>query len=245
MALQSTYATSIPVGYAGMVANGETSNRISRVADEAIDFGQPVYRGANDHTCQGGTTQAFTATGANGTSAPAAATIGSITASAGAKAGVYNITCILGGATTTSKWQVEDPEGNDVGIATGNTAFSAAGIAFTITDAGTDPVVGEQFIITVVLTEDNSEGFLGISIADKTAKVSATSPDQYPQYGNVGILNRGAIWVTAGATVVAGDDVYWNPSTARFTKTTTHARIPGWKFDKAGTNGNLTLIVRR
>lgn len=51
--VQDTYATSIPVGYPGMVANGETSNRISRTCESAagIPFGAPVYRGAGDHGC--------------------------------------------------------------------------------------------------------------------------------------------------------------------------------------------------
>ena len=53
--VQSTYATDIPVGYPGMVANGETSNRISRTCEDAagIPFGAPVYRGAGDHGCTG------------------------------------------------------------------------------------------------------------------------------------------------------------------------------------------------
>ncbi len=53
--VQSTYPTAIPNGYPGMVANGETSNRISRTCEDAagIAFGAPVYRGANDHGCTG------------------------------------------------------------------------------------------------------------------------------------------------------------------------------------------------
>jgi len=51
--LQNSYTENQPLGYPGMVANGETSNRISRtVADAAgIAFGRPVYRGSQDHTC--------------------------------------------------------------------------------------------------------------------------------------------------------------------------------------------------
>lgn len=51
--LQTTYANTIAKGYAGMVANGETSNRISRTNEDSggIAFGAPVYRGSGDHGC--------------------------------------------------------------------------------------------------------------------------------------------------------------------------------------------------
>jgi hypothetical protein len=51
--LQTTYSNTIAKGYAGMVANGETSNRISRTIEDAagVGFGIPVYRGSGDHGC--------------------------------------------------------------------------------------------------------------------------------------------------------------------------------------------------
>lgn len=51
--LQTTYATTLANGYAGMIANGERSNRITRTNEDAngIGFGQPVYRGSGDHGC--------------------------------------------------------------------------------------------------------------------------------------------------------------------------------------------------
>jgi len=53
--LQTTYSNTIAHGYAGMVADGETSNRISRTIEDAagIGFGLPAYRGAGDHGCTG------------------------------------------------------------------------------------------------------------------------------------------------------------------------------------------------
>ena len=53
--VQNIFPTAIPVGYPGMVANGETSNRISRTCEDAagIAFGAPVWRGAGDHGCTG------------------------------------------------------------------------------------------------------------------------------------------------------------------------------------------------
>lgn len=51
--LQTSYATGPAKGYAGMVATGETSNRISRTVEDAagIGFGKPVYRGSGDRGC--------------------------------------------------------------------------------------------------------------------------------------------------------------------------------------------------
>ncbi|WP_069338337.1 structural cement protein Gp24 [Sphingobium yanoikuyae] len=50
---QDTYTDMLAPAYAGMVANGETSNRISRTCEDSagIPFGVPVYRGAGDHGC--------------------------------------------------------------------------------------------------------------------------------------------------------------------------------------------------
>jgi hypothetical protein len=51
--LQTSYGETIAAGYPGMVANGETSNRITRTCEDAagIPFGVPVYRGTGDHGC--------------------------------------------------------------------------------------------------------------------------------------------------------------------------------------------------
>lgn len=51
--VQSTYADNYAKGYPGMIANGETSNRISRTVEPAggAPFGAPLYRGTNDHGC--------------------------------------------------------------------------------------------------------------------------------------------------------------------------------------------------
>ena len=53
--VQSTYSTAIPNGYPGMVANGETSNRLTRSCEDAagLAFGAPCFRGATDHGCTG------------------------------------------------------------------------------------------------------------------------------------------------------------------------------------------------
>lgn len=53
--IQTSYATSYPAGYAGMVANGEESNRISRTVEDAagLAFGKAAFRGSGDHGVTG------------------------------------------------------------------------------------------------------------------------------------------------------------------------------------------------
>lgn len=243
--VQSTY-NDMRSGLPGLIANAENQNVITKTNSgaTAIAFGMPVIR-SGDHACVLASQETYEAESANGDTAPAGATMtANPTVSAGAKLGVYNITCIVGGATTTSKWLVEDPDGNQVGIATGNTEFSGGGLTFTITDSGADPVVGEQFTVTVTATSGTDDlDVLGIAVRDVSLDYADT--DTFVQYSSVPILTRGVVWVTAGETVEAGDDVYWNPSTSRFTDTDTHLALPGWKFEAASTNGSLVKIARR
>ncbi len=51
--IQDTYNNAPAKGYPGMVANGETSNRLSRTCEDAagIAFGRFVFRGAGDEGC--------------------------------------------------------------------------------------------------------------------------------------------------------------------------------------------------
>lgn len=51
--LQSTFGEDIPYGYAGMEADGELSNIVSRHLEgsTACEFGRPVYQGSNDRGC--------------------------------------------------------------------------------------------------------------------------------------------------------------------------------------------------
>jgi hypothetical protein len=53
--IQSAYATSYAEGFAGMLANGETQNRISRTIEDAagIAFGKAAFRGSGDHGVTG------------------------------------------------------------------------------------------------------------------------------------------------------------------------------------------------
>ncbi len=74
-------------------------------------------------------------------------TIGAVTLGAGAKEGVYRLTCIEP-ATNAGAFQVEDPDGIVIGVATVGVAFVGA-INFTIADGSTDFASGDQFTVTV------------------------------------------------------------------------------------------------
>jgi len=51
--VQNSYTDAPPIGFPGMIANGEASNRISRTVEDAagIAFGTAVFRGIGDHGC--------------------------------------------------------------------------------------------------------------------------------------------------------------------------------------------------
>lgn len=69
------------------------------------------------------------------------------TVNAGAKEGVYALTCIES-ATNAGAFQVEDPDGVTVGVATAGVEFAGV-LTFTIADGATDFVAGDRFTVTV------------------------------------------------------------------------------------------------
>lgn len=75
-------------------------------------------------------------------------TMGAITVSAGAKAGVYRLTITEPG-TNVGNFIVEDPDGLYVGQGDVAAAFSGGGLAFTLADGSTDFAAGDGFAITV------------------------------------------------------------------------------------------------
>lgn len=242
---QSTYSTTLPVGLAGQIANGETSNRISRTVESSagVGFGQPVFRGSGDHgVVIGGT---FAATGAGSAAASGNVGTGTITATpaitAGAKAGRYTI--ILLATSATAAYAVYDPDGLLVGhgnVATANTTIHGI-TTFTISNAGA-MTIGDTYYIDVTYTANVQ--FMGLTILSHSLQVLAGgTADLYAQHSTANIMTDGVMWVTAGASVTDGSDVYWNPATGRYTSTTTHIRIPNAKFDGDGTNGNLVKVA--
>lgn len=122
-----------------------------------------------------GTASAAAVAGNTGTG-----TIGAITVGAAAKPGAYRLTCIEP-ATDAGKFQVEDPDGIAVGVATVAVAFSGGGLGFTIADA-TDFVAGDAFVITVAAgsgkyVQIDDDGTTGIEDAAGILLVNTTAPD--------------------------------------------------------------------
>ncbi len=76
--------------------------------------------------------------------------MGSITVGDGAQAGIYRVVFVQA-VTNAGNFEVFDPAGRQVGNGVVGSVFTGGGISFTISDA-TDFVVGDKFLVTVVLT---------------------------------------------------------------------------------------------
>lgn len=240
---QTTYSDAPAIGLPGQIANEEKCNRISRSVESAagLEFGQPAFRGSGDHGCVVGGAFAATATSAALGTNTGNGTMGAVTVSAGAKQGDYVLTIIEPGANVGT-FVVNDPDGVQIGDGVVGTAFSAGGLAFTLADGATDFVAGDSFTISVTFTANKK--FLGLAILNRAvpAVVGATTQDHYPQNFAAALMTMGPMYVTAGASVADGDDVYWNPATKRYTNNTAHIRIPDCVFDTTGADGDIVEV---
>lgn len=239
---QTTYTEAPAKGLPGQVANEELCNKVSRTVESSagIAFGQPAFRGSGDHGIVIGGT--FAATGAGSEAAGNTGT-GVITdapaVAAGAKAGRYQ--AILLATSATAAFAVYDPDGILVGHGNVATEFVGGGLTFTISNAGT-MTIGDTFYVDVTYTANAK--FIGLAVLNPAVPPAASgaAADLYPQYFTGAFMTEGQMYVTAGASVVDGGDVYWNPATARYTSTTTHIRIPGATFDTSGGNGDIVEV---
>lgn len=115
-----------------------------------------------------------TGTAAAGAGNTGDGTMSAVVVSAEAEVGVYVLQ-----ATAATKFDVEDPNGVKIGVATAGTEFSKGGLTFTITAGGTPFVANDKFTITVTISALTYEEFdgtgeaLGLLYAD----VDATSAD--------------------------------------------------------------------
>jgi hypothetical protein len=240
---QTTYGSAPAKGLPGQVANEEKCNKVSRTVETAagIAFGQPAFRGSGDHGVIAGATFAATAAGVAGGGNTGNGTMGAVTVTAGAKQGTYVLE-ITGAASNAGSFRVTDPDGDFVDDGDVAAAFSAGGLAFTLADGATDFVVGDTFTIPVVYTANAA--FLGLAVLNPAVPPAASgaAADIYPQYFTGAFMTMGQMYVTAGASVVDGGEVYWNPATSRYTSTTTHIRIPNATFDTSGGNGDIVEV---
>jgi hypothetical protein len=89
---------------------------------------------------------AGTATGAADAGNTGTSTIGTVSAGGGAKEGVYTI--VMVGAGATAPFEVQDPDGVQIGDGKIGTAF-AGDVVFTITNVGGTTVAGDRYTVTV------------------------------------------------------------------------------------------------
>ena len=93
------------------------------------------------------------------------------------------------------------------------------------------------------MTYTANADFIGLAVLYPAVLDKASTPDSYEQYETASIMTLGTMYVTAGATVTAGQQVYWNPATKRYTNTSTHILIPGAVFDTSGVNGDIVEVT--
>lgn len=97
-------------------------------------------------------------------------TIGAITVGAAAKVGDYRLT-LIEPATNLGAFQVEDPDGINIGTGVVGTEFDQGGLTFTLSDGGTDFVAGDAFTITVAAGSEKYAN-LDFSATDGSNKVA-------------------------------------------------------------------------
>lgn len=81
-------------------------------------------------------------------------------------------------------------------------------------------------------------GFEGITVADKTR-----TADLYAVGETAGVIRKGAVWVTAGASVTPADTVYFAAATGVISNISAGGTaITGAKFETSAANGALVRV---
>lgn len=158
-------------------------------------------------------------------------TMGAVTVSAGAKAGVYTLT-ITEPAANAGAFVVEDPDGINIGNGDVAAAFSAGGLAFTLADGATDFAAGDQFTITVTLTAGGAIASRLYGVTIEATKLNITLPrdnttlsnetgDHFVAVATSGIVNRDIAEDNLGRAYTAPELAAFNAAGSHFTLTTT------------------------
>ncbi len=130
-------------------------------------------------------------------------TIGAVTVGAGAKVGTYRLTCIEP-AANAGKFQVEDPDGVVIGIATVAVAFSGGGLGFTIADGGADFVAGDSFTITVAAGSGKVKEYDPAS-TDGSAVVAGVLHDAV----DASAADKPGVMLVRGPAIVTAAELEW------------------------------------
>jgi hypothetical protein len=111
---------------------------------------------------------------------------------------------------------------------------TAAGIGFGVAvQRGTSD--NEALIGAVAATD-----FVGVTIRDVNR-----AEDEYAQYDNMGVMQRGRIWVTVGGDVVAGDNVTFSATTGVLSSAAASGSqfaITGAVWETTASNGGLAKL---
>ncbi len=95
-----------------------------------------------------------------------------------------------------------------------------------------------------------AQAFHGITRRNPTIRPSVgTNGDRYGQYQEAAVIDLGVVWVTAGATVVAGTVANWDTGTGKWTGAAVAGNViacPGCRFDTSGVANDLVAVrIRR
>jgi hypothetical protein len=81
--------------------------------------------------------------------------------------------------------------------------------------------------------------FMGIAVKtvapEHRATGAAAITDGYPVNTTAGLMTEGQMYVLVNTAVAAGDAVYWNAASGRYTNVNTDVAIPNARFDTTAT----------
>ncbi|NCC03441.1 MAG: head decoration protein [Proteobacteria bacterium] len=178
----------------------ETEGTISR-ENVTVLAGQNLQAGHVLGKVSVGTASSAAASGNTGNG-----TISAVTVGQGAKAGVYNVTCVEP-AANAGTFLVEDPDGVTVGTAHVGAAFTGP-INFTLTDGATDFVSGDRFLVTVTAGSGKFKEYNPAN-TDGSEKAVALLLDNV----NATAGDEGAVIVARHAEVNAAELVWFTGAT--------------------------------
>lgn len=144
--------------------------------------------------------------------------MGSITVGDGAQAGIYRVLFVQA-VTDKGNFEVFDPAGNIVGTGLVGAVFTGGGLSFTIADA-TDFVVGDKFLVTVVLTSAKWKQ-LNLTGTDGTEVAAGILWD----YTDASSADTACTMVTRGPTEVSGANLTWPGGITAGQKSTALAQL--------------------
>lgn len=85
--------------------------------------------------------------------------------------------------------------------------------------------------------------FVGLTVRDPSLPPSAANQDKYLDGDAVAVMQKGAMWITAPATITAGEAVYRTAAGALTNVSTSNTLIAGAIFETGGASGALVRVA--